>query len=42
MQDLRKTIEDHYLTFILVATASVALIVSVVWGITVFVKRIHK
>ena len=42
MQDIRKTIEDRYLTFILVASASVALIVSVVWGITVFVKRINK
>ena len=41
MQDMRKTIEDHYLTFILVATASVALIVGLVWGITVFVKKVR-
>jgi len=42
MKDLRKVIEDNYLTFITIAAGSVALIALVVWAITFFVKKVKN
>ncbi|MFC1693383.1 hypothetical protein ACFL1R_07755 [Candidatus Latescibacterota bacterium] len=42
MKDLRKSIEDNYLSFILIATASVAFIAALIWCITIFVKKVKK
>jgi len=42
MKDLRKAIEDNYLTFITITTASVFFIAALVWVITVFVKKVKK
>jgi hypothetical protein len=42
MKDLRKVIEDNYLTFITIAAGSVALIALIVWIITYFVKKVKK
>ena len=40
MEELRRKLEDNYLTFIGVAAASVAVIGIMVWVITVFVKKV--
>ena len=40
MKELRRKIEDNYLTFIGVAAASEAVISIMVWVVTVFVKKI--
>ena len=40
MKDLRKSIEDNYLTFIAVATASLAFISALIWVVTVVVKKV--
>ena len=42
MKDLRKAIEDNYLTFITIAAGSVALIALIVWVITIFVKKVKN
>jgi len=42
MEDLRKVIEDNYLTFITIAAGSVALIALVVWAITFVVKKVKN
>ena len=39
MKELKKKFEDDYLTFISIAVGSVALIASVVWIITIIVKK---
>ncbi|MFC1489839.1 hypothetical protein ACFL6K_01385 [Candidatus Latescibacterota bacterium] len=40
MKELRKKIEDNYLTFIAAAAGAVALIALAVWVVTFFVKNI--
>jgi len=40
MSNLRKTIEDNYLTFVTAAAGSVAAIALIVWAITYFVKKV--
>ena len=42
MEDLRKAVEDNYLTFMTVAAGSVALIAVIIWAITVFVKKVKN
>ena len=42
MSNLRKTIEDNYLTFVTVAAGSVAAIALIIWAITYFVKRVKN
>ncbi|MFC1650011.1 hypothetical protein ACFL2X_00425 [Candidatus Latescibacterota bacterium] len=42
MKDLRKAIEDNYLTFITAAAGAVALIALAVWSVTFFVKIIKN
>ena len=42
MKDLRKVMEDNYLTFITIAAGSVALIAVIVWIITFFVKKVKN
>lgn len=42
MQDLRKSLEDNYLTFIALATASVIVIAALVWVLTIFVKKVKN
>lgn len=42
MKDLRKVIEDNYLTFITIAAGSVALIALIVWIVTFFVKKVKN
>jgi len=42
VKDLRKKIEDNYLTFITIAAGSVALIALLVWAITTFVKKVKN
>jgi hypothetical protein len=42
MKDLRKTIEDNYLTFIAAAAGAVALIACAVWALTHFVRKIKS
>jgi len=42
MNNLRKTIEDNYLTFVAVAAGAVAAIALIVWAITHFVKRVKS
>lgn len=42
MSNLRKTIEDNYLTFVTVAAGAVAAIALVVWAITHFVRRVKS
>ena len=42
MKDIRKSIEDNYLTFITVAAVAVALIALSVWAITYFVKKVKN
>ncbi len=42
MKDLRKKLEDKYLTFITVAAITVVFIASLVWAITFFVKKSKK
>jgi len=39
MKDLRKKLEDKYLTFITVAAITAVLIASLVWVTTFFVKK---
>ena len=41
MKDLKKSLEENYLTFVAVAAGAVALIALVVWTITYFVKRVR-
>jgi len=42
MKNLRKAIEDNYLTFITIAAGSVALIALIVWIVTFFVKKVKN
>ena len=42
MKELRKTIEDHYLTFITIVAVSVVFIGIIVWAITFFVKKVKE
>jgi hypothetical protein len=42
MSNLRKKIEDNYLTFVTVAAGAVAAIALIVWAITYFVKRVKS
>ena len=42
MKDIRKSIEDNYLTFITVAAGAVALIAFTIWAITHFVKKVKN
>ncbi|MFC1551284.1 hypothetical protein ACFL6P_01840 [Candidatus Latescibacterota bacterium] len=42
MKELRKAIEDNYLTFIATAAGAVALIACVVWAVTFFVKKVKN
>lgn len=42
MKDFRKSLEDNYLTFITIAAGGVALIALIVWGLTVFIKKVKK
>ena len=42
MKDVRKSIEDNYLTFITVATASVVIIAAGIWLVTAFVKKVKN
>ena len=42
MKDLRKTIEDNYLTFVTFAAIGVAIISVIVWAITFFVKKVKN
>ena len=42
MEDIRKSVEDNYLTFITVAAGAVALIALAVWAITYFVKKVKN
>ena len=41
MEDLKKSLEENYLTFVAAAAGAVALIALVVWAITYFVKRVR-
>ncbi|MCD6308741.1 MAG: hypothetical protein J7M24_07080 [Candidatus Latescibacteria bacterium] len=40
MDDLRRSLEENYLTFIALSTATVVLIGIVVWAVTIFVKKV--
>ena len=42
MKEMKKTIEDHYLTFVTVAIGTVAVITLVVWLITYYVKKVKN
>ena len=42
MKDLRKAIEDNYLTFITIAAGSVALIALIIWIVTFCVKKVKN
>ena len=42
MKDLRKSIEDNYLTFIAAAAGAVVLIACAVWAVTFFVKKVKS
>lgn len=42
MKDMRKRLEDNYLAFITIATASVVLIAAAVWLATIMVKKINR
>ena len=39
MKDLRKTLEENYLIFIAITTASVVVIAVLIWVVTVFVRK---
>ncbi len=42
MKDIRKSIEDNYLTFITLAAGAVAIIALTIWAITFFVKKVKN
>ena len=42
MKELRKALEDNYLTFITAAAGAVAFIAFAVWAVTYFVKKIKN
>jgi hypothetical protein len=42
MKDIRKSIEDNYLTFIAAAAGAVTLIACAVWAVTYFVKKVKN
>ena len=42
MKELRKALEDKYLTFITIAAGAVAFIAFAVWAITFFAKKIKN
>ncbi len=42
MKDIRKSIEDNYLTFIAAAAGAVTLIACAVWALTYFVKKVKN
>ena len=42
MKELRKAIEDNYLTFIAASAGAVALIACAVWAVTFFIKRVKN
>ena len=41
MKDIATRIEDHYLAFISTVAVAVIICAGIVWGITVFVKRVR-
>ena len=41
IKDLRKSLEENYLTFVAIAIGAVAGIALVIWAITYFVKRVR-
>jgi hypothetical protein len=42
MKDLKKALEENYLTFVAIAAGVLAGVALIVWAITYFVKRVHK
>ncbi len=41
MDDLRQSLEENYLTFIALATATVVFIGVISWVVTIFVKKVR-
>jgi len=42
MKDIKKSLEDNYLTFISIAAGGVAIIAVIIWVITIFYKKVHN